>query len=341
MAETYARLPASGVETIVLAFELSNYNPATGVEGVKKAVKNPALQKAITEVLQNQAKSQLLALKSASPTVAPKAGPPSGPGSSSSGSSASPGAMALPLGASSAQSIQDALKQLQLNPNYSLLVQDLKKLQNEFEKSVIGVWIDENKKTLIIIASGIAVAAATAMYFTKSGDTPADWATQLAKGQYPLFKLGKIEFGVGDPTFKPSTSTIGGAVSLDVKNWKFIKEAELDVTVTHSSAGMQNAGVTGKATVALPHDFSITGQGSIDPIAQIKGVRLGIDYDKDGIKVGVFADVTDTKGVVTPRGGFASSIKSGSMEFGLKGDISKAPNTQTATTATATFTYRF
>jgi hypothetical protein len=249
--------------------------------------------------------------------------------------------MASPLGNPSASSVQDALKQLQLNPNYSLLVQDLKKLESQFAKSVVGVWVDENKKTLIIIASGIAVAAATAMYFTKTGDTPADWATQLAKGQYPLFKLGKIEFGVGDPKFQPSTSTLGGTVSLDVKNWKFIKDAELDLSVTHSSAGTQSAGVTGKVTVALPHDFSITGKGNIDPIAQIKGVRLGIDYDQDGIKVGVFAEVTETKGAVTSKGGFSTGIKRGNVQFGLDTDISKAPDSRTNTTVKGTFSVSF
>ena len=208
MSDTFSRLPASAVETVVLTFELANYSSGTNLQAIQKAISDPQVQKAITETLQNQAKTRLQTLKQSAPTVSPKAGAPAGSGSGSKSSSSSPSSssssstpMASPLGNTSASSVQDALKQLQLNPNYSLLVQDLKKLESQFAKSVVGVWVDENKKTLIIIASGIAVAAATAMYFTKTGDTPADWATQLAKGQYPLSSLARSSLALAIPSF--------------------------------------------------------------------------------------------------------------------------------------------
>jgi len=61
-------------------------------------------------------------------------------------------------------------KQILHGDEYRKVKHSVKQLQCSFNNSPVGVFIDKNKGWLIIIASGLAVGAATAMYVFREGD---------------------------------------------------------------------------------------------------------------------------------------------------------------------------
>jgi hypothetical protein len=309
MSETCpADLPGSAVQTVALAFELADYEVKNGPKQVLMALDSKQVQTAIRDALTEQAK---LLLKQQSQHV------PIDTSKASAQIAAAVGKAALGAGGE-----QLKLQMRQSSP-YQRLERSVRNLQCAYEKSVIGVWIDENKGLLIIVASGVAIGAAAALYVTNTEFTPADWAIQLAKDKLKTTVLGKLELGVSDIKFVPAKREIGLTAFADASKFKFLKEARLTVNVQATDGKLTHFGGAAQTTIPLGRDFSYSTKLSVDPVARDYALALGLTGKvKGGFSVRILGsaamqgDKTTLKadgalGYKTKLGGFPTTFSAG------------------------------
>jgi hypothetical protein len=300
-------LPGSAVETIVLAFDLVGYELNKGPERVKKALESDAVQKAITSALQEQAKDFLAKQQKGEKVLAGDAAKQIAEG----------------VGKKVAEAGGEEIKKkIQSSTGYQRLEGSLKDLKCAYEKSPIGVWVDEHKAVLIIVASGVALGAATAMYLTNTGDTPAGWATELAKDKIKTTVLGKLELGVSEVTFVPSKREVGMVAYVETKNWKAV-QAKLSINVKAADEKLVSAG--GALEVKVPLNGSTNWHGNFnlraDPVLKQYNLSLGITGKEDGWSVRILGegsgDFTAGKYSLGANAGVGYSGKVGSIPFKL------------------------
>ena len=300
-------LPGSAVETIVLAFDLVGYELSKGPERVKAALESESVQKAITFALQEQAKDFLAKQQKGEKVLAGDAAKQ----------------LAEGVGKKVAEAGGEEIKKKILtSPGFQKLEASLKDLKCAYEKSPIGVWVDEHKAVLIIVASGVALGAATAMYLTNTGDTPAGWATELAKDKIKTTVLGKLELGVSNITFVPSKREVGMVAYVETKNWKAV-QAKLSINVKAADEKLVSAG--GALEVKVPIGGSTNWHGNFnlkaDPVLKQYNLSLGITGKEDGWSVRILGqgsgDFTAGKYSLGANAGVGYSGKVGTIPFKL------------------------
>jgi hypothetical protein len=202
-------------DVIVLGIEIIPGTVENLPSLVSKALESGAIQKALQNVLEQQAKSlQREAVMVSGPhgsyLVARKTGKD---------------AMA-PLEAIGKSVGKGAEAQLKREFEATREVRDLKKRASDLEcsvkKSPVGIWLDENKSTLYIVAAGLGLAGAAAMYATRTGDTATELLLDVLPTPFKFKPVGSLEIGLGVAKFKPSTRHID-LKTFAVADWKPIK----------------------------------------------------------------------------------------------------------------------
>ncbi len=101
-----------------------------------------------------------------------------------------------------------------LDPEIQRINHRLKQLKCHLKKSPSGIWVDENKKLLIIVASVAALTTGAAMYKMRSGDSLAGFAEGLKKD---IKFRGTINIRGEITKAAPSTRSFGAKITASTK----------------------------------------------------------------------------------------------------------------------------
>jgi hypothetical protein len=209
---------------------------------------------------------------------------------------------------------QNVAEQIKKSPEYKRLEKSAEKVADALKCSRAGVWFDKNKTILYIIAAGVGVGGAAALYVARTGDEVADVATFLAGKQ--LFKgkiIGDIELTVGLPKFKPSTREI----TIDLEAAKKWDQVQANFKVT-AQAVDSDVKLAGSSEFVFPgRRYTLNLDGIYDPrSAQLAPVQIGVavKVQQDSYKLSVVAraqiDGPRVTGVTTGVGvEFKSPVK--------------------------------
>lgn len=154
-----------------------------------------------------------------------------------------------------------AANEIEKSSDYKNLEKGLKRLECRFKESPVGVFIDENKGLLIVVASGLAIGGVAAMYATRSGDWPAGQLADLASKKLRLKVLGNVELGVQGLAFKPSERDVGATPFITAK-WKAVKTS-LNVNVAFKEDSLAKSSVRGEVVVDIAKGASLSGKGAV------------------------------------------------------------------------------
>ncbi len=265
-------------DTVALAFELAggtlDKSPAT----IRKILEDPAVWKEIEKTLQAEGKklaNQQLAGKPVTQSDALQMGK----------------AVALSAGKAAQKSAESQIKK---STEYTRLQAQLKQLECSYKKSPIGVFVDENKAWLIVVAAGVVAGGATALYVIKDGDFVAEKATLLANSALRFKVLGKLEVGGKDIKFKPSERQVAATAFANVKFEKI--SAKFEGSVAFKEDKLVAAGGRGEVVAKVAKGLTAkayAGAGYQQPGQAYQpslryDVGLGLDY-KPGSGISVTA----------------------------------------------------
>lgn len=169
---------------------------------------------------------------------------------------------------------QNVAEQVKKSPEYKRLEQSANRLAEALKCSQVGVWFDKHSTILYIIAAGVGVGGAAALYVARTGDEVADVAALLAGKQ--LYKgkiIGDVEFTANLPTFKPSTREI----TLDFEAAKKWDKVKVDFKVTVQAVD-DKVKLSGSTQFVFPGSrTTVKLDGSYDPRnAQSAPAQFGV-----------------------------------------------------------------
>jgi hypothetical protein len=96
---------------------------------------------------------------------------------------------------------EEYIRVLKSSPHFKKMEDAAEKVVDDFNCSPTGVFIDQNKKALIIVGAVLAVGGATALYFAKIGD----WLTSPIQGLSKTVKIGTFTLEGKLVKFKPES----------------------------------------------------------------------------------------------------------------------------------------
>jgi len=231
-------------ETLVMAFELFDAELARSPERLVAVLKSEKVAKAIEEALRQEA-ARLLEeqKKNAAPTdgtaVLQKVGE-----------------KALAVGK------DELIKAITSGAQFKQLKAQLDKLKCSFEKSPVGVWVEEHKDKwyVYVVAAGVGLAGAGAMYATWWGDDLVSPLTKLAEKQLRFKPMGTLEVGANKITFVPSKRVVG-VQAFATGKWERVT-ATLEVSVTMEKEKLTAAGGTGTVVVDMGQGWKFNAKGA-------------------------------------------------------------------------------
>ncbi len=289
-------------ETLVMAFELFDAELARSPERLVAVLKSEKVAKAIEEALRQEAARLLEEQKNnAAPTdgtaVLKKVGE-----------------KALAVGK------DELIKAITSGAQFKQLKAQLDNLKCSFEKSPVGVWVEEHKDKwyVYVVAAGAGLAGAGAMYATWWGDELASPLTKLAEKQLRFKPMGTLEVGAKKITFVPSKRIVGVQAFATAK-WKRV-QATLEVSVTMEKEKLTAAGGTGTVVVDLGQGwkFNAKGAGGVSalpdaPLTPYYSLGIGLGYTglggAQGLSVNILGGLAQT-----PDGKQTGSV-GGSLNF--------------------------
>jgi hypothetical protein len=184
---------------------------------------------------------------------------------------------------------QNVAEQVKKSPEFKQLEKSAEKVAEALKCSQAGIFFDKHKTIIYIIAAGVGVGGAAALYVARTGDEVADVASFLTNKK--LFKgkiLGDVELSVGLPKFKPSTREI----TLDVEASKKWDKVETKFKVT-AQAVDDNVKLAGSSEFVFPgRRYVLKLDGIYDPRnTQRAPVQLGLAFDmrQDSYKLSLVA----------------------------------------------------
>lgn len=301
MSDQCTDLPGSAVKTLVLAVDLVGYELENGPKRVAEALQNKAVLEAIQKALKEEAEKILKEQKEGLTVDGREA---------ASRLAAEFGKAVLDAGS---KQVKDDIEK---SAAYKKVEKSLKDLECAFKKSKVGVFIDENKTVLIIVASGVVVGAATAMYVAGVGDKPLEWATDLAEKKLKGIQLGKIDLSVPNLKIEPSTKRIEVEVGVNTARWKAIPATDFKVHAHTKDEKVVALGFDVETKLPLAKGFYMPFGAGVDPVADKYRFSLGIVGQADGLSVQIGAER-----VLSPEKD-SWGVKSG---IGYKGTVFNAP----------------
>jgi len=141
------------------------------------------------------------------------------------------------------------VKELKATPEFRVFDKSLSELKCSFDQSPVGVFVDDNKTTLIIVGVVAALAGGVAMYRARSGDTVAK-AANLVPHLTPALSLGSIDISLDKFKFKPSDQRL--EIDLKAKGKFSILDTQLKLSSTFVNEKIVGAG--GEANLVLTID---------------------------------------------------------------------------------------
>ena len=265
MSECKSDVLNASIQSVVLAVELGEDVLARGPEYVGRVLNDSRFTEVVQKALLVEAK-RMLALQNKGTSVTNQDGVK---------------VLKAAGKAAAGAGTQNVKQQIEGGQAYKKLQRSLDTLVCSYKKSPVGVWINENEMLLIIVASGLAVGGAAAMYQVRKGDQVAAWGLDLAKTHFDVEVIGGLKLGVSNPEFVPSRRRIGlkGFAKADFKGVK----GTLDVSVATQENKL--AAVSGNADIVVPISSGLAVSGK----AAVKGARnlstgtpagaMAVDYD--------------------------------------------------------------
>lgn len=311
--------PRAVAELLVLSVRLVGSSPATSPLLIEAALRDSALIHVIEDELKTQARAMLAAATTeagrgtvvATSTVRPQ------------------GNSLLTAMAGMARSELNAtlLDAAKSSPAYQRLESQVKVVDQAFRGSPIGVWLDTTKSLVLIVGVVAAVGSAVGFYLTKTGDSN----TPPVEGFGRSIEIGTLNVTPQAATFAATARKQRVGI---IGDWKFARlpwSASL-CGVLVAGAGSGAAGGSVRYLLNSPVAFSasksiqsaISDVGLIDPKHRslhppLPGGRgqfaLGVDYWKDGFRLGVLGHVTPTVSDVNISTGYSRSEGLTSMRF--------------------------
>lgn len=171
--------------------------------------------------------------------------------------------------------LHNVQQQVESSSAYKDVQTSLRRLEGAFRCSPMGVFVSENSTLLYIVASGLALGGATALYVTRSGDLPAGWATDFAARRLRSIRIGSLEVGTQALRFVPSERVVEVQPFLSVSLWREIRTTfRLNVAFQQDQVQTATGGVD--ISVPLHRGVTLTGRASggvQQPL--VSGVRTG------------------------------------------------------------------
>lgn len=290
-------------ETLVMAFELFDAELARSPERLVAVLKSEKVAKAIEEALRQEA-ARLLEeqKKGAPPTDGAKV-------------IQKVGEKALAVGK------DELIKAITSGAQFKQLKAQLEKLKCSFEKSPVGVWVEEHKDKwyVYVVAAGVGVAGVGAMYATWWGDELASPLTKLAEKQLRFKPMGNLEVGANKVTFVPSKRVVGVQAFATAK-WERVT-ATLELSVTMENGKLTAAGGTGTVVVDLGQGWKFNAKGAGGVASPVPGAAtapyysLGIGLGYTGLGGAQGLSVNILGGLAqTPDGKQTGSV-GGSLDY--------------------------
>ena len=299
-------------DVIVLGFELLDSSVERSPQMIIDMFKQGDIQKAIQKALASEGK-RLAELQRANKSIGNDVGVK----------------VFSAIGKSVGFSAQKAAKKkIERSSDYKAVENSLKELECRFKESPTGVFIDEHKGLVIVVASGIAIGGVTAMYAAKSGDWVASQLASLASKQLRFKVLGNVELGAKKIVFKPSERKVE-LTTLTVAKWKTVK-ASLDLHVAFKDDNFAKSSASSEVVVDVAKGAQLAGKGSVGYVRSLKpgeqhltyDLRLGMTFSDNGpnskLKLQVLGYVNQDPGKRTIGG-------SGKVTYGITGGGGKAP----------------
>lgn len=255
-------------DTLVLVFELADKTVLKSPETIQKILDDPKVRKAIEAVALAEAKQLAEKQKKNKPV-------------SSHDVKHSAKKIATTAGDAA---LSSAKRQIESSPEYRKLKDGIQKLECSFRHSTVGVFVDENKGWLILVASGLALGGATALYVLRTGDKISGEVAKLA-GKHLRFKiLGNVEIGTKEILFVPSKQAVGTKVFAAVK-WQKVS-AKVDIHVAFKEDQLTSTSARGEVVWKIAKGLKLNahGQGGYQKPAEpwqqswLYDLGVGISY---------------------------------------------------------------
>lgn len=119
--------------------------------------------------------------------------------------------------------LQSVQSQVEASSKYQQVKLSLQRLEKAFRCSPMGVFIDENSTWLYIVATGLALGGAAALYVTRSGDPVANFSTDLAARTLRSIRLGSLTVGTSGLRFVPSERVVEVQPFVSFRAWRQVE----------------------------------------------------------------------------------------------------------------------
>ncbi|HKJ18511.1 MAG TPA: hypothetical protein VJ984_14250 [Xanthomonadales bacterium] len=221
-----------------------------------------------------------------------------------------------------------AEEQIKKSSDYKALQKGIKTLECRFKETPVGVFVDENKGLLIILASGLALGGAVAMYTTRSGDWVASKLAPLASKQLRFKMLGNLELGSKSLVFKPSERQVELTTFITAK-WSAVKTT-LDLQVGFKEDEFAKTKATGEVVIDVAKGTSLIGKAGIGHIQPANPGEQPLVYD---LSVGAkFSGKSDRSNLSLQVKGYITQVPTkqtvgvaGELTYGLTGGRGGTP----------------
>ncbi len=248
-------------DTIALVFQLGDATVLRSPKMIEKVIKDDKVWKAIESALKSHAKSLIDKQHKGQPVTSQDAGK-----------------FGQAVGTKAAQAAANsAKKQIEQSAEFRQLKHSLKELECAFKSSPIGVFVDENKGWLVVIAAGLAVGGATAMYVVRKGDFVASKLTSIAGDKLKFKFLGNVEAGVKGITFAPSDRKLDATAFAKAK-WSKV-EAEIGFQVAVQNDKLTSASGQGQVVVNVARGLKMTAKGKVGYTRPTETYMPPLGYD--------------------------------------------------------------
>jgi len=217
--------------TVALAFDLTGTTIADSPSTIKKILEDKTFQTAVANALKKTGQEIMKEQAKGKPVGATDA-------LKKFGSAA--GKAALSKGSSLAGN------QVKASPGFKRLEASLKELGCAFDKTPVGVFVNEHKTLLIIVGAVGALGGAVGLYYTKSGDIVGENAAKLLSGM-KITKIGAVTLKANKVQFKPSERKVAVELGATGK-WDTVKAS---FALGASFKNDQLGGVNGKGSVVV------------------------------------------------------------------------------------------
>jgi hypothetical protein len=173
-----------------------------------------------------------------------------------------------------------AANELKKTPEYRRLETGLKELKCSFDQTPVGVFVDENKTLLVVVAAVAAIGGGVAMYYTKAGDVPAKGYEAVFANLSPI-KIGAVSLQAKKLEFKPSERKVDTALAM-TGNWTNVK-ADLELRFGSKNDRIMKGGAVGSVVYTVDSATSLSSRIEGDWLRGSAGAR---DSIKGAVEVG-------------------------------------------------------